>query len=354
MRGGVVAGPGAEDQKVGQRVAPKAIGSMHAARNLTGGKQSGHVRFLRFGIDPYPSHHVVTRRADLHGFLGDVDVGELPELVVHGGEPPPDVVGVTPGGDVQVHTTVRRTSPLLDLGNDGPGPLRRGAAGQGCGERSACRCTSDRPLPRSSAVSLRNISEMYRNMNRSPSEFSRTPPSPRTPSVTRIPRTDTGHTMPVGWELDELHVDEVGAGGQGQSMTVAGVFPGVRRHLVGLADPTGGQHNGGSLEGNEAARLAPVAEGAGDPTAVLQQVDDRALHEHVDIPRHRLMLESADQLEPGPVPDVGQARVAMTTKITLQDAAVLGPVEEGSPVLQLVHPVRRFLGVQLLPSASCS
>ena len=59
------------------------------------------------------------------------------------------------------------------------------------------------------------------------------------------------------------------------------------------------------------------------------------------------MLESADQLEPGPVPDVGQASVAMTTKITLQDAAVLGPVEEGSPVLQLVHPVRRFLGVQL-------
>src|SRR2546425_5162919 len=29
--------------------------------------------------------------------------------------------------------------------------------------------------------------------------FSRTPPSPRTPSVTRIPRTDGGHTMPVGW-----------------------------------------------------------------------------------------------------------------------------------------------------------
>jgi hypothetical protein len=36
-------------------------------------------------------------------------------------------------------------------------------------------------------------------MNRLPSEFFRTPPSPRTDSVTRMPFTDTGQTMPVGW-----------------------------------------------------------------------------------------------------------------------------------------------------------
>ena len=36
-------------------------------------------------------------------------------------------------------------------------------------------------------------------MNRSPSPFRSTPPSPRTPSVTRMPLTDGGHTMPVGW-----------------------------------------------------------------------------------------------------------------------------------------------------------
>jgi hypothetical protein len=36
-------------------------------------------------------------------------------------------------------------------------------------------------------------------MNRLPSELRSTPPSPRTPSVTRMPRTDSGHTMPVGW-----------------------------------------------------------------------------------------------------------------------------------------------------------
>ena len=36
-------------------------------------------------------------------------------------------------------------------------------------------------------------------MNRLPSEFFSTPPSPRTDSVTRIPFTDGGQTMPVGW-----------------------------------------------------------------------------------------------------------------------------------------------------------
>lgn len=36
-------------------------------------------------------------------------------------------------------------------------------------------------------------------MNREPSEFLSTPPSPRTPSVTRMPLTLGGHTMPVGW-----------------------------------------------------------------------------------------------------------------------------------------------------------
>ena len=36
-------------------------------------------------------------------------------------------------------------------------------------------------------------------MNRLPAEFLRMPPSPRTLSVTRIPRTDGGQTIPVGW-----------------------------------------------------------------------------------------------------------------------------------------------------------
>src|SRR6266849_6761193 len=40
---------------------------------------------------------------------------------------------------------------------------------------------------------------MSSNMNRRPWLFLRTPPSPRTPSVTRMPLTLGGHTIPVGW-----------------------------------------------------------------------------------------------------------------------------------------------------------
>src|SRR5215468_4110437 len=36
-------------------------------------------------------------------------------------------------------------------------------------------------------------------MNRRPSELRSTPPSPRTDSVTRIPLTDGGQVIPVGW-----------------------------------------------------------------------------------------------------------------------------------------------------------
>ncbi len=40
---------------------------------------------------------------------------------------------------------------------------------------------------------------MSSNMKRRPSLFLRMPPSPRTPSVTRMPWTLGGHTIPVGW-----------------------------------------------------------------------------------------------------------------------------------------------------------
>ena len=36
-------------------------------------------------------------------------------------------------------------------------------------------------------------------MKRSPAVFFSVPPSPRTLSVTRMPRTEGGHTIPVGW-----------------------------------------------------------------------------------------------------------------------------------------------------------
>ena len=49
-----------------------------------------------------------------------------------------------------------------------------------------------------SAVSEAKRSGIFSNMNRCPSLFIRMPPSPRTPSVTSMPRTEGGQTIPVG------------------------------------------------------------------------------------------------------------------------------------------------------------
>jgi len=47
-------------------------------------------------VDLDAAHHVVAGGSDLHRLGGDVDVGELLELVVHGGQPAPDELRVTP------------------------------------------------------------------------------------------------------------------------------------------------------------------------------------------------------------------------------------------------------------------
>ena len=98
---------------------------------------------------------------------------------------------------------------------------------------------------------------------------------------------------------------------------------------------------------DELAALAPVADGAGDAVAVLEQARDRALHEHVDAVVHRVLLERADHLEAGAVADVREARVAVAAEVALEDAALLRAVEERAPAFELVDAVRRFLGVEL-------
>jgi hypothetical protein len=60
---------------------------------------------------------------------------------------------------------------------------------------------------------------------------------------------------------------------------------------------------------------------------------------------NRVLLECADHLETGAVSHMGQARVAVAAEVALQDAAVLGAVEESTPLLELEHACRRFLRV---------
>ncbi len=147
-------GPAAEDQQVGERVAAEPVGAVHAAGDLTGREQAGHAGGRRgVGVDLDAAHHVVAGRADLHRLGGDVDVGQLLELVVHRRQPPEDLLGGQPGRDVEEHAAVRRAAAGLDLGVDRPGHL---VAGQQLGRAPVVcpgRRTSGRPPPRSPRTS---------------------------------------------------------------------------------------------------------------------------------------------------------------------------------------------------------
>ena len=95
------------------------------------------------------------------------------------------------------------------------------------------------------------------------------------------------------------------------------------------------------------AGRAPVAERAADALAVLEQLRDRALHEDVDARVHGLVLQRADQLEPGAVADVHEPLVGVAAERALRHLAVGRAVEDAAPLLELAHAVGRLLRVQL-------
>src|SRR5207247_9598901 len=92
------------------------IRAMASRSNLASGVQAWNPRSGSVGVDAHATHHVVARRADLHRLGGDVDVGQLFELVVHRRQPLADVVGWTATGDVQEHPAVWRATAGLDFG----------------------------------------------------------------------------------------------------------------------------------------------------------------------------------------------------------------------------------------------
>ena len=152
---------------------------------------------------------------------------------------------------------------------------------------------------------------------------------------------------PGRMELHELHVQQLGAGTVGERLSVAGVLPTVRCHLEGAADATRGQDDRPGPEDAEPSPLAVVAERADNPVAVLQQLDDGALHVHVDPLVDAMVLQGPDHLQPGPVTDVREARIAVAAVVALQEPPVGCPVEDGAPRLELAHPVGCLLRVDL-------
>ena len=336
----------AEDEQIRERVPAEPVRTVHAGRHLARGIQARHRRGGSVRVDADASHDVVKRRTDLHRLLCNVDVGELLELVVHRRQPAADVVGGPARRDVEEHTAVlgpaSRLHFCIDRARDlvareqvGRAPVvllvRVPAVGFGL------------VVGRLALEELRDVIEheaLALGVLQRPAV-----------AAHALGDEDAAHRRrpdhPGRVELDELHVDQVGARPEREGLAVAGVFPRVRRDLPRLADTARGEHDGLGLEEDELAGVAPVAEGAADAVALLQEPLDLALHVDVDALVDAVVLERPDHLEAGPVADVGQARIAMAAEVALEDASVLGAIEQGAPALQLEHALGRFLGVQL-------
>src|SRR5688572_31039749 len=114
-------------------------------------------------------------------------------------------------------------------------------------------------------------------------------------------------------ELDELHVDQFGAGTVRQRVSVAGALPAVAGDLVGTADAAGRQDHRLRREYMKAPTLAVVSQHAGGAAAVQDQLDDRVLHVHRHPEVDRVILQGADQLEPRAIADVRQPRITVTS-----------------------------------------
>src|SRR5215207_1356504 len=117
---------------------------------------------------------------------------------------------------------------------------------------------------------------MSSNMKRRPWLFRSTPPSPRTPSVTRMPLTLGGQIMPVGWNWTNS------MSWSAAPAWYASVWP----------SPVYSQLS-----------LAIVGERARDALPVGEQAEHRALHVHVDALMDAMVLEGSNHLQPGAVAD---------------------------------------------------
>ena len=96
---------------------------MQARGGFSRGKQPGHIRHLRIAIHADAAHHVMRGGPDFHRLLGNVNIGQLLELVVHAGQFALNVRGgfrdVLPDpGDVEIDAAVRASAAALDFAID--------------------------------------------------------------------------------------------------------------------------------------------------------------------------------------------------------------------------------------------
>ena len=196
-------------------------------------------------------------------------------------------------GDVEQHAAVRRAAAFLHLGVD-----------------RARDEVARRKLHALGVVALHEALVLRVACSR--------PPSPRTASVTRMPFTPGGHTMPVGWNwTNSMSINSAPA--RNASAWPSAVYShefDVTRNIFPM--PPVAMHDRLGLEHDELAGLAPVAERARRRARRPSSSSTiGAFHEYVDALVDAAVLQGADHLEAGAVADVREALVGVTAKRAL-------------------------------------
>ncbi len=274
----MVAGPLAEHQQVGERVATEAVGAVQSRRALARREQPGQRRHLRIGVHADPAHDVVRGRADLHRLLGDIDAGELLELVVHARELLLDVLlrigepRLDPR-DVEEYAPVRATATLAHLADDATGDVVAGQQLRRTPRVLVTLCVAPAFLLVVRGLVLVEVGDVVEH-------------EPLAVLVAQHPalaahalgHEQTAHTRrphhPGGMELHELHVHEIRACHIGERLAVPGILPAVAGDLVSASDAAGGEYHGLGAEQPKAATLTVVAESADHPAIVEQQASE--------------------------------------------------------------------------------
>ena len=320
---------------------------MHSSCGLTGRVEAYDRGGLAVGLHADASHRVMAGGAHLHRGRRDVDVGELLELVVHGGQQAANLLGSTAARDVEEDAAVRASPARFHLRVDRAGHL---VTGKKVGWAAKVLLVLV-PLVRL----LDRVGGLCREERRDVVEHEALAvPVLQDPAVTSHP---LGHEQaacrrrpdhPRRVELDGFHVDQVGTGPQREGHPVTGALPRVGREPPRLAEPAGGDDDRLGAEGHETPGLAPEADGpVHGACVVLQEPYDLALHEDVDPDRHGAVLQGPDHLETGPVAHMGEAGVAMAAEVPLQDPAVGCAVEQCAPLLELEDAIGGLEGVDL-------
>ena len=309
-------------------------------------EQPGDVGHLRDRIHANAAHEVVKRRPDFHRVRGDVDLGQLFELVIHRGELAFDEVRGPARSDVQEHAAVRRAASRTNFGAN---RARHDVARQKLG-RPARGLVALEPSIRLfhgiRGLGSKLLGNVLKHEALALVVLEHAAIAAHSFGDERSPHRRRPHHS-RGMELRELQVHELGAGFVGHARSIAGVFPGIAGDAPGAARAARRQDHRRRTEQNEASGLAPIRGHACNLLAVFQELQRSALHVEADALVHAMILQRADQLQSGSITDVSQSWIAMSAEIALADEAFLGSIEDRAPFLQLHHPRRRFLGMDL-------